>query len=237
MKFFFPDNRGRSATAASDKADLRDENIYSAIVMAHGGSGQQLIFTNPRGQSIPNLAGSGITIAQNQHKTYTEISTNLTKAGELGASIGDAAIRALGVTIEVAPQGSAVGTAPVIALYGGTMNEVAEINNKTFFRLEVAGKKQIEGPTWAFPATGGSIGSAAAAGVAAPGTLFGIATNGVPGLGRQVKVPIMIARSDTLNGVVGVASGASLVFITTTGGGQETLVTYNLFAAVRGDVR
>ena len=51
--FVLPDNRNRSATAVDGKSDMRDENLYSSLVVSHGGSGQQKIFTVPQGQTIP----------------------------------------------------------------------------------------------------------------------------------------------------------------------------------------
>lgn len=233
QKLYFPDARGRSATAVQGKSDLRDENIFSALVFAQGGTGQQLVFTNPRGQSIPSLKGSTITPVQPQNLTYTELTTNLTKAGELGASIGDAAIRSIGATITPAPLNNNA-TASGYALYGAQPADAAEILNKTFFRLEIAGKKQIEGATWMFPGLGALYGTMTTTSSA---TTAGVVSNGLPGKGRQLRIPIMIARSDTLNGVVGIAGAATLAFSTATGAGQETLVWYHLLAAVRGDVR
>src|SRR5258706_10457620 len=117
-RLLLPDGRFRSPTAVAGKADMRDENIYSAVILAHGGAGQQRIFTIPMGQTIPTLVGSSITVAQNHQKTYAEPTTNLTKAGELGSAIGDASIRSIGLTLEAAPLGvdgtvSAWGATPL----------------------------------------------------------------------------------------------------------------------------
>jgi hypothetical protein len=234
-RIFFPDARNRSSTAVPGKSDLRDENIYSSIVVGNGGGGIQLIFTNPQGQSIPQLVGSSVVVSQAQHKNYTDLTTNLVKAGELGASIGDAAIRALGATIETAVPNSTTGA---YNSWGATPYDVVEVLNKCFFRLEIAGKKQIQGQLFSFPSLGGPLGALS---TTANNSSSGVITNGLPGRGRCLKIPIMIARTDTLNGVFGVAGAATLSFDSPNASsgtsGQETLVWVNLLAAVRGDVR
>src|ERR1700682_3618374 len=97
-RLIVPDARFRSPTAVAGKSDFRDEHVYSAIVVAHGGEGIQKVFTLPQGQAIPELKGSAITATANAHQlTFTEATTNMNKAGELGSAIGDASIRAIGV--------------------------------------------------------------------------------------------------------------------------------------------
>ena len=51
--------------------------------------------------------------------------------------------------------------------YGCGPQEASEILNKTFFQLKIAGKKQVEGPTFLFPAAGGPAGSLSTTGNAA----------------------------------------------------------------------
>jgi len=221
-----PDARFRSPTAVEGKADLRDENIYSALVLAHGGAGQQKVFTVPQGQAIPELKGSSITATTNAHQTtYTETTTNLTKAGELGASFGDASIRGIGVTIEQV----GYDTSGAALLYGAGQQEVADILAKSFFQLKIAGKKQIEGPLWNFPASGGAFGSIS---TTETGVTAAVVSNGWPGTTRRLKLPIMVARNDTLEGVYGVAGGSSLVFSVTTSVGQPVLVWFSLLALI-----
>lgn len=228
---YMPDGRFRSPTAVPGKADVRDDHVYSSIVLAHGGTGQQKIFTNPQGQAIPTLKGAAITVAQVHQLTYTEITTNLTQAGQLGSAVGDASIRAIGISIEQAgynPVGGAVNA------WGATQMEAADIASKVFFQFKIASKVQIMGPVWAFPAAGGVFGSMA---TTANNVTQGLVANGPNGLPRKLKLPILVARTDTLEGVVGVAGAASLAFSTTTGAGQASLLTVMLFALVKGDVR
>ena len=210
---------------------MRDENVFSALVVQHGGAGQQKVFTVPQGQAIPRLAGSGITVPTSNHQvTYTELTTNLTKAGELGSSIGDAALRGIGITIENAYYDSS----GVLNTYGAGQQEVAEILGKTFFQLKIAGKKQIEGAAWMFPAHGGTYGSLSTTETEVTVSQLG---NGAPGRGRALKLPILVARNDTLEGNYGVAGGDSLTFSVTSGIGQPCLVYFSLLATVKGDVR
>jgi hypothetical protein len=219
-----PDARFRSPTAVEGKADMRDENIYSALRVGHGASGQQKVFTVPQGQTIPSLGGG--TVAAHQ-STYTELTTNLTKAGELGSAIGDASIRSIGITIE---NGWYDGSG-ALNTYGAGQIEVTEILNKTFFQLKIAGKKQIEGPTFLFPAAGAAFG-----GLSTTETTVTVANmnNGWPGTMRRLKLPILVARTDTLEGVFGVAGGATLAFSVST---QSALVWFVLHGAIKGDVR
>lgn len=231
----FPDPRGRSATAAAGLGNVYDDNIYSAVTVAHGGNGAQKAFTVPQGGQIPALKGSAITVAQAHQLTYTELTTNLTQAGQLGAGIGDASVSKIGLQLEQAPAN--YGTAAQVdPAYGATAWEAMEVANKCYFQFKVAGKVQIQGPTTLFPAMGGVYGYLES------GTPVGafnaaIVNNGPLAVGRKLRVQIPIARTDNLEGVVGVAAGASLAFRTTTGAGAASLLYCVLGAAVKGDVR
>lgn len=229
-KLLLPDARFRSPTAIEDKADMRDENLYSSIVVGHGAAGQQKMFTVPQGQAIPRLVGAGIAPTAAHLLTHSELTTNFTKAGEAGSALGDFSVRGLGITFE-----NGYYTAPgVLNTYGMGQQEVNETLSKTFFRLFIAGKKQIEGATWMFPATGSAFG-----GIATTGNNTTVATvnNGWPGSMRRLKLPILVGRTDTVEGILGVAGSASLTFSATTGVGQCSLVWCNLLSLVKGDVR
>lgn len=226
-KLLLPDARFRSPTAVEGKADMRDENIYSAVVVGHGGAGQIKVFTVPQGQAIPRLGTVG---APAPHQAvFTELTTNLTKAGELGSSIGDASIRNIGITFENA----AYDAAGAPRNFGMTQFEVNDVLSKTFFQLKIAGKLQIQGATHMFPASGGAFGSVSTTEAA---VTVSQVTNGWPGALRRLKLPILVARTDTVEGVFGVAGGASLEFSNPTNG-QNSLIWFNLHALVKGDVR
>jgi hypothetical protein len=231
-EMLLPDPRFRSPTAVDGKSDFRDDNIYSALLLQNGGSGQQKLFTNPQGQTIPALKGSAVTASANPWQTtYTETTTNLSKAGELGSGIGDAAIRGIGITLETASIIQATGVARA---WGATQFEVADILSKCFFALRVANKTQITGPIFTFPSAGGSFGSVSTTGNAATAS---VVSNGWPGSYKRLKIPVPIARNDTLEGVFGVAGGASLAFSGAGADGQPSLLWVVLQANVAGDVR
>lgn len=223
---YFPDSRLRSATAAEGRSDYRDENIYSAIVLAHGGGGQQKAFTVPQGQTIPALKGSSITVAQAHQLSYTELTTNLTQAGQLGAAIGDASVRAIGLMLEQAP----VATDGTIQAWGASHLDALDVASKVFFQFKVAGKVQIQGPTTLFPAPGGVFGFSAL-------TNNSVLNNGSNGQPRKLRMQIPVSRTDNLEGVIGVAASATLAFRTTTSAGAASLLWTFLAANVRGDVR
>lgn len=232
MQVLLPDSSQRSPTAVRGKSDMRDDNVYSAICLQHGGSGVQSLFTNPRGQPIPFLRGSSNTVATSAHQvTYTELTTNITQAGQLGAAIGDASFVGFGATVE---NGYYTASTGALNSYGAGQQELSEILNKVFFQMKTAGKKQIEGPLFTFPTAGGQSGSISTTGNAAT---VSTGTNGMPGNIRRLKLPILVARQDTLEGVLGVAGGDSLTFSVTTTIGQPTLVWVVIRALVAGDAR
>lgn len=225
-----PDARFRSPTAVEGKADMRDENIFSAMVIGYGGAGQQKVFTVPQGQAIPRLVGSGIAPTAAHQLTHSELTTNLTKAGEAGSAIGDFSVRAIGINFENAW----VDSNGALNSYGMGQQEVNETLSKTFFQFKIAGKKQVEGATFMFPASGGAYGAVATTENA---VTVSQVNNGWPGALRRLKLPILVARTDTIEGVFGVASSSSLTFSVASGVGQSSLVWFNLYSLVKGDVR
>lgn len=232
MKLFLPDASLRSPTAVQGKSDMRDENVFSALCLQSGGAGNQTLFGNPRGQQIPGLRGAAIAVTPNPHQaTYTELTTNITQSGQLGSSIGDASFRSIGIVIENAYYTPGTGA---MNSYGGGQQEIAEILAKTFFQIRIGGKLQVQGPAHAFPASGGLYGSIATTGNAATVAAVG---NGWPGSMRRLKLPILVARTDTVEATYGVAGGSSLLFSTPATPGQPTLVWVNIHALVKGDAR
>lgn len=225
----------QSATAVPGKGDARDENVYSSLVVQHAGTGQQKVFTVPQGQNIPTLRGATTATTQAHQLTYSDLTTNLVEAGKLGNAIGDASFRGLSVQVEQAAYNN--GTAAIRG-FGVTQFELADVLSKMAFEFKIAGKRQIIGPFHQFPATGGASGSVSS--TATAGATLGvvsIANNGGGWGARKLVTPIGASRNDTLEGVVSVATGASLAFGVTTGEGQPALVWFNLFASVIGDVR
>lgn len=222
----------RSATAAPGYNDIRDDEIYSAGVLQYGGQSEMTLFTVPKGQSIPYLKGSAITASTNGWQaTYSDLTTNLAKAGELGSAIGDVAVRAIFATLEQASYSSTTGA---YTTYGATPWDVQDITAKVYFKLKVGGKTYIQGPLFRFPAGGGAVGSVS---TTQTGVSMGTVGNGMPGKGRPLRFPIVIERTDTLEAIVGVAPNSSLTLSTASGTGQPTLLWVNLASNVGGDVR
>jgi hypothetical protein len=227
----FPDARFRSPTAVSGQSDLRDENVYSSFVAQHSGNGVQNIFVAPSGQSIPTIGGTSSSPAQVHQQKYSDLTTNLAKAGELGSALGDAQVRAIGVTLENAAYTPATG---VSRIFGATQFEVADILSKTAFEFKIGGKRQVIGALNMFPAYGGAVGTISTTG---SGATAGIANNGFVGMLRRLKIPIMVARNDQIQGVVSLGNGASYAFSNTAADGQPVLVWVNLHCSIKGDVR
>jgi hypothetical protein len=109
-----------------------------------------------------------------------------------------------------------------------------ELVGKVFFQFRIAGKLQNQGPVWNYPSLGGAFGSI---GTATPGGTMANLSNGWPGSSRKLKLPILVARTDTVEATVGVAGGDSLVHRTSVSAGQPYLLFVTLGASVKGDTR
>lgn len=225
----------RSATALDGESDVRDDLIYSSVILGHGGGSQQKMFTVPQGQAIPKMVGTAIAPTELHHLTHSELSTNQDKAGEFGSSIGDAAVRSISLVLEQALP-KADGT---FGTYGATPHEAAEFLAKTYFQFKVGGKVMTQGPVGQFPSSAGLAGGMAlSTTVTATTKVSGFAQNGAALLGgRRLKIPVAIARNDVVVGLVGLPNGATYSFSVTTGVGQSTMLTCVLGSLVRGDVR
>src|SRR5712692_10314346 len=203
----FPDFRNRSATSAEDLSDYRAEHVYSALIVSHGGGSTLSAFTVPRSQPIPQLKGAAITATTNLHQTvYSELHTNIIQSGQMGSAIGEAAVIGMGISVEQANFLNGLASTPNV--YGATLTEMTEIVYKTFFQIRIATKPQIIGPTHFFPALGGLFGAFASTG---NNIAQGMLTNGVPASPKQLDfTPIMIARTDPIEGVYGCGAAATL---------------------------
>jgi hypothetical protein len=222
-----------SATSAEDYSDTRSEQVYSAIVIAHGASATASFFLTGKGAAIPEIKGSTITAVglPTHQQTYSDATTNIVQSGQLGGTIGEVSITGLGITIEQANY--AINGAQ--NTYGAGSVEYPEIVNKTSLELKLGTKPQTKGPTFMFPGLGGLFGA-----VASTGNNLTVAylTNGMPGQNRELDFPLPVGRNDTLEGVFGVtAPSTSLTFSVTTGIGQPCLVWCGLKVVSVADVR
>lgn len=230
MQVVLPAPVGRSPTAVPGESDVRDDNVYSAGVVSYGGTNQLSMFTVPKGQTIPQIKGSAITATTNDWQTtYTDLTTNLNKAGETGSGIGDLSVRAIALNVEAASYSNAAGA---MSAFGAGPVELAEIQRKTFFILKIGQKEMIKGPFLTYGSSGGMDGVSF--------TTLNAANAGFVRNGdgpRRLKIPILIHRSDTLEGILGVAGSTGYVFTTSSSLGNPTLIWCHLFCTVRGDAR
>ena len=223
----------RSVTAIQNADDILDNEVYSAGVLQHGGSSEMTLFSIPKGQAIPSLRSSAVTAStQGHHQLYSDLTTNLNKAGEFGNAIGDVAVRKIHATIETCGYNATTGAQNA---FGATPADVHEILSKTYFLFNVGQKTMFKSPLFRIPAGGGVYGSVSTTETA---VTVGHLTNGIPGPGRALKMPIGIERTDTVEAKIGVAPNTSLNFSSgAAADGQPTLVWINLVSNVRAEVR
>lgn len=233
MKLVLPAAVGRSPTAVPDTSDVRDDNVYSSGVVAHGAAGQLSLFTVPKGQTIPEIKGSGISATTNDHQTtYTDLTTNLNKAGEMGSGIGDLSVRAIAVNVE----GKYFTDAGAASIYGAGPRELQEIQSKMSFVFKIGQKEMTKGPLMTYGCSGGVYGNVAISTTANASTLNAAFVRNSDGP-RRFKMPILIHRSDTVEALLQVAGTTGLSFTTQASLGQPTLIWVHLFSTVRGDAR
>lgn len=229
MKMILPAPTQRSATAVPGVSDINDQDVYSALVVQHSGTGNQVVFTVPKGQAIPTMNGTVTATTQAHQRIYSDLTTNLSQAGQFGAALGDGSIRSIGITIE---QAAFTLTTGQPRAFGATQFEMSDIASKCSFELKVGGKRQIIGPVVTYPNLGAVQGAISTTGNAATASLANVG-----GPARRLKVPIPVQRTDVLEGVFAVATGASLAFSTTTGEGQPSLIWFILHTSLASDAR
>ena len=220
----------RPATAVPGIGDDHDDNIYSALVLAHGGVGQASpLFVGAQGSPIPQLTGSAITAANLpvHYQSYTPLTTMIQQSGMLGNVVGDFSARAVGVTIDQAAVSS--GTPRV---WGATAFEVVDILSKARIEIKLSGKRRILGPVWSFPQVGGAMGFTNVNNTSLVG-------NGLFATGRRIASRFEIARNDTMT--TEWTCDAALAFsdtsFATTHTGQATLCWVFMIGTARTDVR
>lgn len=212
--------RGRASPGtAQDLEDVRDDILYSAALLQHGGTGPVQMFQQGIGGAISAIKGSSNDASTNLWQTtFSKATTNLQQAGVLGTVVGNVAIYAIGLDLE---QAKFLPTTGAAATEGATQYELADISAKVAFVLKVGTTKEASsGPFRSYPSLGGPIGSIATTG---NNVTVSIASNGVPGTGRKVGRPIKVGKDQSLIGELQVANGSSLVFRTSTGTGNPTL--------------
>lgn len=219
----------RPATAFPGVGDDHDDNVYSAVVMAHGGVTQQTIFIAGQGAPIPQITSTAITAANvpAHYQNYAPVTTMIQQSGMLGNVVGDFSVRAIGVTID---QAAVTGGVPRV--YGATPFEVIDICSKVRIEVKLSGKRRILGPLWTFPQLGGAMGFTNQ-------NASSLVGNGLFATGRRIATRFEIARNDTLT--VEVTPDAALAFsdVSFAGAhaGQASLVWVLMVGSARSDVR
>jgi hypothetical protein len=222
-------NSGHSPTAMPGVGEDHDENVYSAVVMAHGGVTQQTIFVAGQGTPIPTITGTAITAANlpAHYLTYTPVTTCIQQAGQLGNTIGDFTARAVGITIDQAQV-----VAGVTRFWGATPAEVIDLCSKVRVEIKLGGKRRSLGPLWAFPQVGGAMGFTNVNNSSLVG-------NGLFATGRRIRTEYQIGRADLFT--VEITPDAALAFsdVSFAGShtGQASLVWVMFIGSARSDVR
>lgn len=230
MATLFPAaGNARPSTALPGVGDDHDDNVYSSVVVAHGGVTQQTIFIAGQGTPIPQITGTSITSSAlpAHYLTYTPVTTMIQQSGQLGNVIGDFSVRAMGITIDQCAVSGGSNRA-----YGATPFEVIDICSKMRIEVKLSGKRRILGPLWSFPQLGGPMGFTNV-------NASSLVGNGLYATGRRIASRFEIARNDTLT--VEVTPDAALAFSQTTFSaslaGQATLIWVLMIGGARSDVR
>jgi len=219
----------RPATAVQGIGDSHDDNVYSAVVLAHGGATTQTLFLAGIGAPIPQITGTAITAANlpAHYLTYTPTTTMIQQSGQLGNSVGDFSIRAIGVTIDTQQTIAGVGR-----VWGAGAPEVVDICSKCRLEVKLSNKRRVLGPLWSFPTLGGPAGSTTA-------NATSLVQNSMFATGRRIASKFEVARNDTLT--VDFTADAALAFSDTsfasTHAGQATLVWVLCIGTANSDVR
>ena len=225
-------SRVASPTAVSGLGDRHDGLVYSAGVLENAGTGMIPLFTVQQGQAMLRL-GAAVPLQAHQ-ATYTPLTTNLDRPSQLGDNIGDAAVRALGITIEAAAFVITGATAGTARNWGATQFEVAEILGTCTGEFKIGGKSQMQSPLFGFPGLGGIAGSISTTGTFQTAS---IASNGAVPVGRQCRSPMMLARTDAFRFELATANGYALAFSAGGADNRPVLVWCVLAVDLLSDVR
>lgn len=222
---FIGPTSGKPSTAVPGVGDEHDDNVYSALVFAHGGQGQATIFVSGVGAAVPAISSTAILTASvpSTYVTYTKTTTDIEQSGNVGNTIGDFTCRAIGVTFDTNVAGRPYGATPV---------EVIDVLGKSRMEVKISGKRRIGGPVLTFPQVGGAMGFSTA-------TSTSFAQNSLFATGRRISTNFQIARNDLLSTEVTV--DAALNFSDTSfavgHAGQASLAWVIMIGTARSDVR
>lgn len=106
----------------------RHQDLVTSCVIGYGGEGIVDLFKSCLGQKIPWLADAYTRSNARSFIMHNEYTTDLTRIGEFGTSIGDFDIHEIHCEY-----------------VGACLDDIDEIWRKTWFKLLVAGAKVVEG--------------------------------------------------------------------------------------------
>lgn len=231
--FLVPTPDFRSPVAAPGQSGMRDDLVYSAVLVGHGAASSVNAFAQGQGGPIQSMGTvTGTTAVQT---TFSLTTTNLSQSGVVGSNIGDIGIREIGIKIQ---QASYVGasTGATLSTTGADQQGAVEITTKMSYQLNLVNKPMQQGPLFAFGSPGDVFGSQAVASTSA--TAAGIVTslvgNGVPGNPRRLEVVLAISRIDTIQAIFAVGAGDTLAF--TAAAAHPTLLWNVFFCNVAADL-
>ena len=230
--FIVPTPDFRSPVAAAGQSGMRDDHVYSAVLLGSSAASSVNAFAQGQGGTIQSMGT--ITGATASQTTFSLVTTNLSQSGVVGSNIGDIGIREIGVQIQQAYYtASATGLAK--SATGADQQGVVQILSKVSYQLNLVNKPMNQGPVFAYGSPGGAFGAVGAASTSATaaGIQNGLTSNGMPGQPRRLEVVLAISRIDTIQGIFQVGAGDSLTF---TGAADPTLVWNVFFCNVAADL-
>lgn len=221
-----------SPLAAPGQYGQRLDNLYSSVVFQHGASGNTKLFTVPEGGVIDKVKSTSITAStQAHHDKHSELTTNLSQAGQLGNEIGDIVVEKFGFWYEQA----SFNSSGVPFDYGFLASDVNQILSKTTCKVQIGGQQYTKGPMRQFGQLSGIMGPLT---TTESEQTLGFVSAGPIGMGRSfAKIPLQATQTDLIKVELTIANGSSLTFTTTTGEGQPGLVTAEAWVITAAEVR
>lgn len=209
--FLVPTPDFRSPVAAPGQSGMRDDHVYSAVLLGSGAASSVNAFAQGQGGNIQSMGT--VTGATASQTTFSLVTTNLSQSGVVGSNIGDIGIREIGIQVQQA-YAKGVSTGLTRSATGADQQGMVEILSKVSYQLNLVNKPMNQGPVFAYPTPGAAYGSTALASTSATaaGLVNSVVSNGVPGRPRRLEVVLAISRIDTIQAIFQVGAGDSLTF-------------------------
>jgi len=230
--FLVPTPDFRSPVAAPGQSGMRDDHVYSAVLVGHGSAASVNAFAQGQGGPIQSMGT--VTGATASQTTFSLTTTNLSQSGVVGSNIGDIGIREIGIQVQQAYAAGA-STGLSLSATGADQQGMVQITSKMSYQLNLVNKPMNQGPLFAYPSPGGTFGSTAVASTSATqaGIVNSVVSNGVPGKPRRLEVVLAISRIDTIQAIFAVGAGDTLSF---TNSANPTLLWNVFYCNVAADL-